>query len=677
VRTAARVLFVACVAAWAAVAVYSGYGIVRYSVQQVTAPRASEVQQRAQTWSPIYGFAAACAAKLPAGATVVLFDPTVTEAGVSTLPTDRGPAAYGAPAEIDWPNAATFAYVTYPHVLFLRGYVPTDWSVSVTGVDYIAVWEQATFRGPDAQADAKSLASALSQAAAPSKRCDYSDTAGDAGVMFAVGPQSVAFGDTRPTEPAGLTPSSVVRAVAAIASLWIAGLIVLFAVRRTLGWPLLIAMALPAGAAAVALEMLIFSLAGVRWSAPGLAAPWLGVALAVAALQRRVKRRAREVAAPGGAGRLSPLEWVGLIALAAWVLLVTAPAPLGLPFSDGFDFYFFKARAFFTDGTVIRYYASPGMFLFSLPAHPPLIPLAVTWLYLVMGGVEEHAVLLLWPALYVSLVLAFFGFIRRHARRVFAIWYTLAFALIATELAKAAAEPSFTDFPLALYLFLAVGSLWTWNRGGRTEHAWLVVGGIFLGAAALTKEEGLVASAVVLFVSLLFPASGAGRLLRWWPTAVTAVVWLVVVSPWIYLRFRHALPVETVSLTGSAGSVLRRVPTIVVGLAGRSAVHVIPAAVLLVAMWAARAANRKRLISLVSAGGLFLTGILLGQLAGDVLGMATSRVEVHLQLQIAGTRLLSQLLPVFLFALFWVWSALAEEAAELGLLRGWRREPPP
>ena len=664
--TTSRLLIYLAVAAWVAAAAYSAWGIARFGVQEVTTPRPAEVQQRIDTWSPIYGFAASCASRLPAGATVVLLDPTATSAGLAQLPTDRGPAAYGGAADLDWPNAATFEYVTYPHHVTVMGHVPDGWTPSSAGADYVAVWDQATFRSPEARAEAKAAADAVGQSAPAERRCSFSDAAGDVGVMVAAGPRSAPFGSAGTSNAGGLTPASLLLAMAGLVSLWLIGFAVLFVARRLSG-PLVIGMALPAGATVVALQMLVYSVVGIRWSLGALGLPWLLVGGAVAVLRRSSFDPTAVRASIVVLARLNSLEWLGVIGLIVWGVLVTVPAPLGLPYSDGFDFYFFKARAFITDGSVIPYYSGAGQYLFSLPAHPPLVPLAVDWLYLFMGQVEEHAALLLWPAIYLSLVIAMYGFLRLQASRAYAIWYTLAFALISTELAKSAAQPSFTDLPLALFLFLAVASIWTWNARDRSEARWMVLGGFFLGAAALTKEEGLVASTVVIAGSLLLPSRRRRDPARWWPSAVAALVWLLIVSPWIYLRLHHALPVETVSLTASARSILGKIPVIAVGMAGRALLHVAPAAVLLLALWGALSINGRPRTRLVSAGGLFLIVVMVGQLAGDALGIATSRVEVHLQLQIAGTRLLSQLLPVFFFSLFWVWVALAAETR----WRGW------
>ena len=71
-----------------------------------------------------------------------------------------------------------------------------------------------------------------------------------------------------------------------------------------------------------------------------------------------------------------------------------------------------KARLFYLHQGIMPFFAETPRFIFTHPAHPPLVPVAVAWSYLFVGRIDEHSTLLLWPAFYASLVLGFFAFAR-------------------------------------------------------------------------------------------------------------------------------------------------------------------------------------------------------------------------------------------------------------------------
>jgi len=495
-----KTALILCAAAWALVALWGGYRYATGLSDRVQQARLDEASLRQSSWSPISGFAHSCAANVPSGARVLLLD--ITDRPQVTDPASRtGPAAFGAPNDVDWPNQAAFTYTLYPRSVMPLGHLPPDFPVATP---YIALWDQAAYRSSDARADAAAARQQLSSSPQTRVVCSYSDQLGDRGWMFATGGALPAVPQAEPGLQS-LTASGLALTLVGLAVLWAIGALILGGLGASGLRPgLWAAAALPIGCVAVTLEMLIFSVSGIRWSLAALLAPWVVVAALIAWRRPTWVRRLAHWRFSWP--RLDRYEVAAMAGIVGSVAIVAGASPLALPQSDGFSMYYFKANAFFTDGSVIPFYRHAADLLFSFPAHPPLIPLSVTWLYLFIGQVQERSTLLLWPALYASLLGALYFLARTRIGRKPALCYVLAAGFVASGLLGESTGSGYTDMPLAVFVLLGAGCLWLWADSGRGTWVLPIVGGVSLGAAVLTKEEGLLGATVVV---------AATPLLRW------------------------------------------------------------------------------------------------------------------------------------------------------------------
>jgi hypothetical protein len=658
VRTASIAL-----AIWIAMAAWGAFRLISQVPPRVTAERGQEDSLRNSIWSPIYGFADVCQSGLAVGASVLLVDPTGSPVEVSA--SDRtGPAAFGLPGDLDWPNQAVFAYVLYPRPVSAIGHAPQNPQSAAGSAGYIAVWEQHSYRSQDAQAAARRAESDFRSANVGQVTCEYTSPDGDRGVVFRTSKPDVgaAGAAPAPAPPAGGRVAAYSRVLLGLASLWVVGfLMVRLLAAGGLPHLLVTAAALPLGCMAVSAQLIAYSTAGISWSGLALGTPWLVVAGAALwkdrlPVQEWLPRLSLRPIARAWQG-LGTGERLGLAALAGLCLLVTIAAPLGLPWSDGFNLYYFKSRAFFSDGSTVPYYQHAGSMLFSFPAHPPVVPLSVTWLYLWLGEADEHASLLLWPAIYVSMLTALYALLRTSLPRPASIWYTLAFGLIGYELSTQALLASFADLPLAAYLLLACGALWFWAGGKKRPIGALVLAGMSLGAAALTKEEGLVAAVIILAATplLLSTQASVWSRSRWSPAAVVAPVFAVIAGPWLLLRLGYHLPELTVHL-GGGSTVLGRLPAAVTGLGIRALLPMLP--FLALAAAAVLIGGRSGWRQWLTGRVWFLLFVVAAQLAVDAAAIAAAPVEVHHQVAIAASRLVSQVVPILFLAFAESWAGL-------------------
>jgi hypothetical protein len=412
------------------------------------------------------------------------------------------------------------------------------------------------------------------------------------------------------------------------------------------------------GCVASTLQMLAFSVSGIQWSLAALLLPWIVPAALIAWRRPTWLRRllTRRFMLPG-------FNRYGILAIAGLVgslVVVAGASPLALPQSDGFNLYYFKANAFFTDGSVLPFYRHASELLFSFPAHPPLIPLSVTWLYLFIGHVEERSTLLLWPALYVSLLGTLYVLVRSHASRNQTLWYVLLASLVASGLRVEATGSGFTDMPLALFLLLGAGCLWLW--AGSNRNAWIlpVTGGIFLGAAILTKEEGLLGTGAALAASpLLTWVRGKFRRGVLWPGLLAGATAAAVASIWITLRLAYRLPVLTIDLGAKLGSVGHRLLPAFTGLGLRASLQVILTVIVIAGVIVVRR-HDPSLRRIFDGRFQFLAVMVLALLGGDVLALAMTPVEIGHQVSITAGRLITQAMPLILLALVQPWRLLLD-----------------
>ncbi len=685
---------------WAAAALIGAKQLLAPLPGQLRSARMGEAERRAASWPAIYGFARACAPALApgpgpgarAGATLTLLDPT----GLAPFG-----EAYGIAYDVDQTDLNAFMYAMYPRAVTPLGHIPATGTANLPATDYLALWEwgSGAYRPPGTVAAARAAEGMLRAELPRGLACAYADGSGNRGVVFALSPVArralaqsprggapvradrAATGAAQPPPPlpsaTGSGPAYLLTLLG-LAGLWVIGALALhIAAGRALPTLLATALALPLGGLAAGLELLVYSLLAIPWSAPWLALPWLalcGLALWREGAGRRrlaagVSSRAR--AAASAWRRLAPDEGLAVVLLAALVAAVTVVAPVELPDGDGLSRYYFKAHAFYVDHSATPYYAQAAGrasrpladLLFSLPAHPPLTSLDVTWLYLWIGGENEHASRLLWPALFLSLLAAFYALARGALSRRGTLWSTLALALIGTGLSGGAIYGSYTDMPLAVYLLMGCGLLWSWAgpAGPRSPRA-LLVAGPLLGAAALTKQEGLTAALIALAATPLLALRRApGEPSRPGPAWWLPLTWVLPAAalaylPWALLRLRYPLPDPNIYTGWGLSTMLRNAVMAAAGVGART----VPrwyAVYALIAAWTllSRRAGLMGLLSCAGGRTWFLVAVVVGQLAVDVAGIVVSPIPVRFEVSWAANRLLDQLFPLLLLSVVALW----------------------
>jgi hypothetical protein len=226
---------------------------------------------------------------------------------------------------------------------------------------------------------------------------------------------------------------------------------------------------------------------------------------------------------------------------------------------DGWAMWGMKARALATLGGDPAVFASDTYARLHLE-YPLLLPALHALPIETADEFSSNIVVLQCVAIGMAGLLAIWGLLREVVRP----------ALLLAFLAAIAAMPAFflqlgsgyADVPLAVFVAcgLAAAARWLTDDGGH----WLALGTLFLAAAVLTKNEGLLAAAA-MYIPLLVLATGRRR-----AVAASAVVVALVYAPWrLYVAF-HDLGAPDYNLSSSFNApwVVRRLDRIPESAAG-------------------------------------------------------------------------------------------------------------
>ena len=167
--------------------------------------------------------------------------------------------------------------------------------------------------------------------------------------------------------------------------------------------------------------------------------------------------------------------------------------------------------------------------------HPLLLPTLEAINHRALGLYEPTTVRVQLAVLAIGFLLAFVGLLRD---RVPAFLVGLvALAVLAAEPVLRQLSTNLADVPLALFVALGLIGLGRWLTSGETWP--LAAAVVFLGAAALTKSEGL----FFTLAALLALAPVAWR--RWRPLAIAAGAIAAIVLPWrLFVSLRDLPLVE-------------------------------------------------------------------------------------------------------------------------------------
>ncbi len=324
---------------------------------------------------------------------------------------------------------------------------------------------------------------------------------------------------------------------------------------RRLSWASRLASSYALGTILLALEGVLFSFVGWKWSYPGLAVPLLILSAGGIWLQRRLP------AEPGVRGKVpAAVAVIACVVCAVAVLILYQGVISGRAMSvDLILFWGIKAARFAHAGGIDIPFMT---WVYSTHAHanyPPLFPTTLSWFAL---GRPEG----LWKAAPLSTVIWFaaaiplvFDSLRSRmsgsaAAATTAFWSAALAAGLINAYSGGNAEAALIFFETAAISFLLFAPMETWKDG--------VAPGLFLAGAVFTKLEGTVATGFILSGAVLVLLI-ARQWRGWWmPLLVAAAIPLVVALTWMSFMLMFDIPLRDPTHLTATGIVFDHVEAI-------------------------------------------------------------------------------------------------------------------
>jgi len=290
------------------------------------------------------------------------------------------------------------------------------------------------------------------------------------------------------------------------------------------------------GAALASLILFALSLAHVRWSRASLLLPLIAIAVACA----WIGRRAMAVTRPDKPSAANLIDVLTAVMVAGYARFATIGPTAEYDF---IGIWGVKAREFWVAGGIDWQFLENPFNQFAHADYPLLVPLVF----------DVHAVVACeWPDRWLGVVNAGFGIATLLLLRAFLA------EEVRTPLLRAVATLALVGVAFAPWIGLAEGPLVAYGtagllfirrgllseRGGEAgafkaaptvPHSDIMRGGLYLGLAAMCKNEGL--TLIVAAAAGVAVAAGVRKIVRLWPA-------LAMVIPWLVIRSMHHLETD-------------------------------------------------------------------------------------------------------------------------------------
>ncbi|MFH1190137.1 MAG: hypothetical protein V1682_05535 [Candidatus Omnitrophota bacterium] len=318
-----------------------------------------------------------------------------------------------------------------------------------------------------------------------------------------------------------------------------------------LSFPETVFLSYGAGLGAVSLEMLIFYLLGLKFNITWILAPWI-VLIAANAL-RYIRRGnaivfAERFAPPDEKkGALNSFLVFGITIETAYAFFRALVRPIEA--YDAVAIYAIKSKIFFLAAGIPPDYFSALARSLPHPDYPLNIPLCETFIYTVMGSLNDQLVKAVFPLFFAGILCVLFFAVRKFATRTYALLFT--FLLASIPMFNSYAANAYQELPLAFYYFTSAVFLFAWIED-RGDLRTLAVSAALVALAGWTKNEGMLYCAInivlVILVSFTARKDAPGKSV--YAPAVYAAVIILILAPWLWVKQRCGLVNGEVSLAG-------------------------------------------------------------------------------------------------------------------------------
>lgn len=262
------------------------------------------------------------------------------------------------------------------------------------------------------------------------------------------------------------------------------------------------ALSFPVGLGLVSIQMTCFSALRMEWCAGCILMCWIPVFLA--AVYYGVVRVGPEKggSSHGKNSQLSHLEKFFIFGISFQILYAFFRSFVTpMESHDAVSMYALMAKIFYMAKTVpVDFYSSFKDFVPHIE-YPLLLPLSESYFYTFFGSLDDVLVKIIFPLFYVCLLAVFYRVLKHCGfERKGAMLFTFILATI-PQVADYATN-GYADILLAFYYSAGIFYLYLWTK--ERKRSFLTISFILSALTVWTKTEGLMLSAVNIFVVLIF-----------------------------------------------------------------------------------------------------------------------------------------------------------------------------
>lgn len=244
------------------------------------------------------------------------------------------------------------------------------------------------------------------------------------------------------------------------------------------------------GVGIISLQLFCYSLLRINWNLINILVPWL-IIFVICKDKFNFKVNTKV--------KLSNINILLLLLIVSLVLFVGFESILR-PLSawDGWASWLLKSKIFFIDGWV-----NPNIFHYIESEYPPVISLMGTLVYIILGQIDDKAVILPFFIFYLSLGGVFFFSLRKIVGTTWSLVFTFLLLSIQNIIRHGGyLEGGQADLALGYYVFSSTMLLIAYIK--HKSYKTFILLNIFLGTTALVKNEGLPFSIILELISLYY-----------------------------------------------------------------------------------------------------------------------------------------------------------------------------
>lgn len=190
---------------------------------------------------------------------------------------------------------------------------------------------------------------------------------------------------------------------------------------------------------------------------------------------------------------------------------------------DVYAYWFLKAKNFYVNG--ILPLTNLNIYSYSHPQHPILLPIIVSFIYRIIGGVKEIPVFLVYPFIYLAILFSAYKFFRKlGVNETVSLVVTYVYSMFSPLLAMAGRKHAGeADIFITLINWGVVHLVFNYLKDKKIK--WLIATSVLIMVGSQIKTEGVITAVIFLFI----PIARNRKAILLFVSMLPAIIWNLIV----------------------------------------------------------------------------------------------------------------------------------------------------